>query len=247
MTSACQPSGLLPHEQSVVGDRFHFMVRLVPRPVQRLPAARRLQAVRRQRHGEFRPQQLLGLEQVQQLAEPVTQQQVVLSARDRDPPLLDSADGLRVRHQHGKQAPRRLGEQRLAIRSPDPQPQVRRMFEDFKHSYTPRCVRGSPRCARVSRPRTRLDRRSPGPVVCGVPRPRTRPDRGSPDPVCARVSRPRTASDRRSPGPSPERRPPVGRFGGVRRPSPQQPASRFAAPTKSSRTAPRLRPGNGGG
>jgi hypothetical protein len=62
-----------------------------------------------------------------------------------------------------------------------------------------------PRRARVSRPRTQIDRRSPFPLArCArVSRPRTQVDRRSPLPLgrCARVSRPRTQVDRRSPFP----------------------------------------------
>jgi hypothetical protein len=61
---------------------------------------------------------------------------------------------------------------------------------------------GPARCARVSRPRTQIDRRSPFPTArCArVSRPRIQIDRRSPCPAarCARVSRPRTQIDRRS-------------------------------------------------
>ena len=89
-------------------------------------------------------------------------------------------------------------------------------------------------CARVSRPRTGSDRRSP--VVRGSPDPAPAPTEGLP-PALSRVSRPRTGSDRRSPLcaglPTPHRlRPKVSRCAGLPTPHRLRPKVSWSEPLR---------------
>ena len=140
ITSASQPSAVCSTLQAVVGDRLDLVRQRVPRRVERLAPGRRPSArASPTLHLEAAEQQVLGVEAVQQLPQPV-EQQVLAVVRRRCSTSMRCAGATvpRSSTMAENRACGRLGEQRVEVRARTRSP---RSAVCSKVSYMPRCYR----------------------------------------------------------------------------------------------------------
>src|SRR6266478_7173368 len=105
----------------------------MPRGIERLSPGRSVQILILDSHLEFPEQQMLRVEAIQKLVEPIKEQITQVVSIHVYVNLLCWSDSLQVIDNRGKQGLGRLGEQLTQIRRPDAQPQVSRMLEGLIH------------------------------------------------------------------------------------------------------------------